>query len=218
MTAHVELIARLEAAATALSDRVYAEMIADPFWLERYPERASTNLRRDSGFHLQYLREALATDHPDVLENYARWLQQLLVARGMCTEHIVENFERLSRAIADQGWLDAVPAVALLAAGVAALRYPPGPAADLQCESDAIAAGDREVRHLVSYLADALAQDSPDRFVEHVAWLGGSGDRRGIPRDRLRGRLATLGAAIADHAPAAHARAGALLAAATAVL
>lgn len=127
------LLSLLEENAALLSERVYTEMIEDPFWLERYGERAAVHMRQDSVFHLQYLREAIDTAHPEVMENYARWLQTLLTARGMCTLHIAENFDRLRKAIAAQQWgVDLQLVGTLLEAATTALRYPPGPASNLQ--------------------------------------------------------------------------------------
>lgn len=194
-----DLLSLLEENAQLLSDRVYEEMIADPFWLERYGDRAAVNMRQDSVFHLQYLREAIATNHPEVMENYARWLQELLTARGMCTLHIAENFDRLRKAIAAQNWgLDLQLAGSLLEAATAALRYPPGPASSLQALSPA----SREVDHLASYLADAVAASAPDRFTSHVTWLRGFHERHALVAvETLLDQLGRIASDVAEAAP-----------------
>ncbi len=194
------LLSLLEENAALLSERVYTEMIEDPFWLERYGERAAVHMRQDSVFHLQYLREAIATAHPEVMENYARWLQTLLTARGMCTLHIAENFDRLRKAIVAQQWgVDLQLVGTLLEAATTALRYPPGPASNLQALSPA----SREVDHLASYLADAVFAAAPERFVDHVTWLRGFHERHGLVAvDALLDQLGRITADIPEAEPA----------------
>lgn len=216
MTRHEALIGQLEAACERLTDRVLGEMYADPFWRERFGERADKHGRQDGRFHVQYLQQALAEDEPAVLENYARWLQQLLISRGMCTLHLAENFERLAVAVADERWPDGQAAVDLLRAAEAALAYPEGLAGEVQRRAETIVlaaavalakAGEEEplqvaeLATLVSYCADALALNSPQVLADHVAWLAGYLERRGVPRVRLTRRLEAIRAAIEQQLP-----------------
>ena len=216
MTRHEALIGQLGAACERLTDRVLGEMYADPFWRERFGARADKHGREDGRFHVQYLQQALADDEPAVLENYARWLQQLLTARGMCTLHLAENFERLAVAVADERWPDGQAAVDLLRAAKAALAYPDGLAGEVQRRADTIVlaaavalaeAGDEEplqvaeLATLVSYCADALALTSPQALADHVAWLAGYLERRGVPRVRLVRRLEAIRTAIEKQLP-----------------
>lgn len=223
MTLHGALIARLEAAAEALTERVLIEMYANPFWLERFGERARHG-RTDGRYHVQYLVEALRADSANVIEQYARWLQQVLTTRGMCTRHLDDNFARLGVAIADT-LVDAQPAVALLDAARAALRYPSGPPRELQDRAEAVAGAaaaalyaahpdwlarwgeagrarcvDDLVYHL-HYAADALALGTPTLFTSHVRWIGGFLERRGIPRAHLDESLAALRMEVARALP-----------------
>lgn len=179
-----DLVARIEAAADALTDRVLSEMYADPFWYERYGERAEKHGRQDGHFHIKYLGEALRGNEPAVMEHYARWLQQLLTTRGMCTRHLDENFARLAHAIADT-IADSAPAVAMLEAGRKALRYADGPARQVQ-ELRGHDATD------VSYAADAVALKQPDVFAKYVAWTGDFLARRGDDRAAFDARIAAL--------------------------
>jgi hypothetical protein len=200
MNRHEALIGQLEAASERLTERVLEEMYADPFWRERFGERADKHGRQDGRFHVQYLQQALAEGDPAVLQNYARWLQQVLTARGMCTLHLAENFERLALAISHEPWADRQAAVDLLRAAKAALEYRDGLAGEVQRRCDTIVlgaavalaeAGDdeplqvAELANLVSYCADALALASPQVLANHVAWLAGYFDRHGLPRARL---------------------------------
>jgi hypothetical protein len=174
---------RLLAIADELTEQVLAEMYKDPFWYARFGEpRASRHGRQDGNFHLSYVAEALHSGDAGVMERYARWLQQVLTTRGMCSRHLAENFDRLGRVITEHRVPDAQRAVELLAAATAALRYDGGPARALQDRADAIAGGDAELLTLVSYLADAVARDRPALFAGHVGWYAGFVEQQGEPR------------------------------------
>lgn len=198
----------LETHADELSERVHAEMIEDPFWVARYGDRANTNMRQDSVFHLRYLREALAANSAEVLENYTRWLQDLLLSRGMCSLHIAENYDRLARAITDKFPAVAPPAVAMLAAAKAALSPKDGAAALLDRNAELIASTGSarlgndswsHLRHLTSYLTDSLAFHHPDRFAAHARWLDGF-----LGGGQVAMLLAGLIIAIGETTPDAH--------------
>jgi len=185
---------RLLAIAEELTTSVLAEMYRDPFWYARFgAPRAARHGRQDGHFHLSYVAEALRAGDAGVMERYARWLQQVLTTRGMCTRHLAENFDRLGQAVAARGVPDAARAVELLAAATAALRYDGGPARALQDRADAIAGGDAELLTLISYLADAVALARPALFADHAGWYAGFVEQRGGTRaaagaliDRLR--------------------------------
>ncbi len=237
------LIASLDEAAHRLTTRVLAEMYTNPFWTERFGDRATTHGRNDGLYHVSYVIQALVADDAEVLERYARWLQQVLTSRGMCTRHLAENFDRLAAAIDDEPWPERSAAVAMLARATAALRYQGSEAAALQANANAIATmavdalceadptwlarwgGEDgrarcidEVDYHVQYLADAIALGTSTVFVQHMRWLAGFLEKRSIPRVHLRASLDALVPAIAAHAPQASTAAGALLAAATALL
>lgn len=186
-----DLIARIAAAAGALTDRVLAEMYEDPFWHERYGERAQKHGHQDGLFHIKYLSEALQANDANVMVQYARWLQGLLTTRGMCTRHLDENFQRLARAIADT-IPESTPAVAMLDAARAALLYPDGPARTLQDAAPRLAGGDRDLATDLSYAADALALHQPGLFERHVAFTAAFLERRGKSRVQLDERIAKL--------------------------
>jgi hypothetical protein len=125
------LIERLEASAAELARRSIAEMYDNPFWQARFGDRGRENADRDGAYHVSYLIQALAANDASVMTNYARWLQTLLVSRGMSSRHIAENFERLSRAIRAEV-AEPEPALELLASATRALVYDAGPARELQ--------------------------------------------------------------------------------------
>lgn len=190
-----ELARRLDAAADQLTARVLAEMYDDPFWYERFGDRAERHGRADGRFHIDYLIQALHAGDPGIMETYARWLQRVLTSRGMATRHLAENFIRLAGAIRDQGWPHTEAAVALLDAAVAALHYD-GAAGRLQDAAPAIAAAAArnqiDLDQLIGYAADAAALDQPAVFAAHVTWLACFLERRGTPRSELVDALTAL--------------------------
>jgi hypothetical protein len=220
-----ELLARLDAAAPRLCERVLAEMYTNPFWDARFGERGRTHSAQDGRFHVQYLREALTSGDDGVLTRYATWLQQTLTTRGMCTRHLAENFARLARAIEDEGWPDGARATAPLVAAIEALRYPDGAARALQDAAPALAelaaarlydahpewlertgdAGRRrcvdDLRYHLDYTADALALGTLDHLVAYAGWIAGFLEQHRVPRAHLVEAFAALGAVVAEHAP-----------------
>lgn len=178
---------RLQAKALLLGERATREMYEDPFWQARFGARGREQAEKDSQFHLSYLLQALAAQDPAVFENYARWLQTLLVSRGMCSRHIDENFARLARAIEDE--IDgAEAALDVLRAGREALLYPEGPARELQQLAEPLADRTLEVvtsrqpswfslvvTHASMAAFESAAQAEQTRFKrdvrDHIAYL-----------------------------------------------
>jgi len=181
----------------------------------RFGERAVRRGREDNRYHIAYLIEALGVDDVGVIENYARWLQSLLTARGMCSRHLAENFDRLGQAIAGEHWHDGARAVEMLDAATRALQYPGGPARILQeCSSmlaratvDILQArhpdwmrGDGRARCLedleyhLSYAADAIAARAPGRYVAYVQWVTAFLESHHVPRAHVLEALDVLAA------------------------
>jgi hypothetical protein len=129
---------RLQAKASDLGRRAIAEMYQNPFWQERFGAYGREMSDKDSQFHLTYLIQALLASEPLVLVRYARWLQTLLVNRGMCSRHIDENFARLARAIREE-ISEPEPALELLGAARQALIYDSGPARELMLSAETLA-------------------------------------------------------------------------------
>jgi hypothetical protein len=203
------LVENLTAAGPRLTARVLGEMYEDPFWQERFGARGRSHANADGDFHVRYLVAALEGRDPGVFTAYARWLRDLLVARGMCSLHLRDNFVRLARAIADEGWPDAHEAIAVLDAGADAIVHRDGDAAAverLQAELPAAAArlpgaADAtaraalawELRCLASFLADSLVGNH-DRFGPHVEFLRRLHAARGVPGARVDAELTLLAA------------------------
>lgn len=101
-------------------DAMYAR---DPFWLERFGPTKLKFAHEDGGFHIRHLVSALRVGRDDVMENYGRWLREVLVSRGMCTKHLADNFVMLGDALKRSAPMDATPAVRALEMASAALAY-----------------------------------------------------------------------------------------------
>lgn len=211
------LSARLTEAAPRLAARVLAEMYADPFWQARFGERGRGHARKDGDYHVTYVVEALAAGDPGVFVAYARWLREVLCARGMCSRHLAENYARLARAIDDEPWPDRDRATAILHAGVSGLAHAGGDAGAIDSERDALAraaittmqlppdraaTGDLgrartdELADHLSFLADALAADRPDGFMAHVDFMAGLYTQQGVSPAHLAASLRALATAV----------------------
>lgn len=213
---------RLEARRNELTARVLGEMYRDPFWAARFGERGRRFAEEDGQHHLTYLIAALDARDPAVFAKYARWLRSVLTTRGMCTLHVVENLERLARAI-DELVSDAAEARAVLEAGVAALEYPDRCARELTAGAGAIAArvadelrvsspswaarsvgpfgAAHEVRGVCSYLADAIQFARPESLAAHAAWMQTSAAAAGAPREHVPALLEALRAELSARSP-----------------
>jgi hypothetical protein len=216
----MDLADQLEARAHALVERALITMYVNPFWLERFGERGREFARADNHHHLSYLVTALRTGSPESLIHYARWVQQVLTTRGMCTRHLTQNFASLAEAIESEGLRSAHAADAYLKAAQDALLYPDDPAHAVQAVATEVVrravdiiVADRAERferaddsgrsvwvddltYQVSYLADALALERTDVFAEYVVWSAATFKRRAIPAKQLVEELAAIDAAL----------------------
>jgi len=187
----VTLSEQLAEAGPRLSERVLAEMYADPFWAARFGDRGRHHARTDGDFHIKYLAEALDSNSVAVFASYAHWLRELLVSRGMCSRHLAENFTLLAAAIEAEPWTDRGRAVEILRAGADSLRHTTGPAAEL--EALRALTPDTATDTLLSYLADALAFAQPSWFAAYTAFAA-------TLRPSLAAELAALRRRIASEA------------------
>jgi hypothetical protein len=186
------LLARLRNDKSSFARRVVDELYEDPFWEERFAARGRARSENDVGFHVDYLIEAIEANDPGVLERYAKWLQNVLTTRGMCTLHLADSFGRLSRVIADP------LASHYLRAGREALLYDSGSARVLQERiHDVITTGTpghiEDTEYHLAYLADAIALGQPRVFMGHVEWLAYSFERHGKEKRALASTLEALG-------------------------
>ena len=209
------LIALLRTHAGRMNARVLSEMYENPFWEERYGARGRRFAQEDGDSHLAHLVLALESHSPAMLVSYAQWLQRVLTTRGMCSRHLAENLERLAAAIRDERWDGGALAIEYLDRARESLRHTSEPARSVEeaapmlarAAVEDLAAGElprgrEDVLDLVSYAADALWNERPDLFGEHLAWYRGFLGRRGVEPDTLPRVLAVLGRASATAVPA----------------
>lgn len=202
------LEARLRAAAAELNLAAVDEEYRDPFWWDRYGERGRRFAVADGIHHFSYVAEAVAAGSPALLGKYARWLRSVLVARGMCSEHLAEGLRIRARLVGAR-WPDSGPAVAAFTAAEQALQYTEGSAAALAQVDPAGAAAAvaghcgvpvaealHDVRALLSYLGDALAADDAEIWFTHVEWRVGFDRRCGRPEGYTATALAALAEAL----------------------
>ena len=215
VAAETSLADRLQAASAAIVARSLEYMPRDAFWELRYAERARRFANEDGAFHVKYLSDALRARSQTIMIEYARWLRDLLVARGMCTLHLAEHLEHIGKAVEDQP--DAGPAVAYAAAAVAALRYSDEPAAGVQAAADTLersiddlspprAGAARnsawQTRYLVHYIADAINRNQPELLSAHVTWARQLFVTQGGDAARFDQWLAAIDAALSkSHVP-----------------
>ena len=194
-----------------LTSAVLTQMYRDPFWHARFGARADEHGRKDGLFHLQYLAQSLRADDPEVMNAYARWLRVLLVSRGMCTRHLVENLELLAEAVRAEALPEGERAVAVFEGAARSLRYTEGVPAALLSERDALAestvsrlgslvpweAEGRQryvllAREAVEYLADSLDAVRPDLFAQWAAFAFPFAEANGVPPMHLHALLEAL--------------------------
>ncbi len=196
-----DLIEALRERSQELAYKSIDEMYrGDPFWMDRFGERGKKFAREDGMHHVDYLITALSTGSKDVLVEYARWLQSVLIVRGMCSEHLRENFARLARIVRDAGLPLAEVAGEYLRSAEDALKYPGGAGREVQDAAPnliavAPAASAQAARVLASYLADAAHANDPSLFARHVTWLRANGRADTLPVLRAFGSAALPGPA-----------------------
>ncbi|MGD6817118.1 hypothetical protein [Metabacillus sp. 84] len=66
---------------------------------ERYGEAGKRKCREDNEHHFKHLATAYTADMPKIFTDYALWLNNVLTSRGMKSEHLIDNFERIEHAL-----------------------------------------------------------------------------------------------------------------------
>src|SRR5512143_2048735 len=206
-----DLARRIEAATGELVEEAVQAMYRDPFWMDRFGEQGLIAARSDGAYHVGYLVRALQAGGAGTLQAYARWLQGVLVSRGMCTRHLDESFARLQHALLRRALDEGGRAAELLARARDALTYE-GRGRALQLAASGLveraaqsllqgdgatrAQAEEELRAFASYLADARALGSAATLVEHARWRRGFHARCGIGLGTLVARLRALRGAV----------------------
>ncbi|GAE25856.1 hypothetical protein JCM9140_1877 [Halalkalibacter wakoensis JCM 9140] len=66
---------------------------------ERFGERGKIKCREDNEHHFNHLETAYLMKQSKIFTEYAIWLNNVLVSRGMKTEHLLDNFIRIKQTI-----------------------------------------------------------------------------------------------------------------------
>lgn len=87
-------------------DAVLKEVVAGiykayPQLLEKYGERGRQKCWEDNLHHMKHLETAYALRSDKPFIEYAHWLDRILTSRGMHTDHLIDNFERIDSALSD---------------------------------------------------------------------------------------------------------------------
>ena len=111
-----------EAIARAVTIRQYEE---DPSLLERHGERGREKTLQDMKHNIDHLIPAIDLGDPEMFAQYTRWLDSVLLSRGVATKYIKRCFELVideARARYEPAEADAIAAI--VNAGIAAIEQP----------------------------------------------------------------------------------------------
>jgi hypothetical protein len=208
------LAQRLAQRAPTIAERSVERVHQNPFWFEKFGEPSARKFgHEDALFHVSYLVKALQLNSPTLFPDYARWLQTMLTTRGMATLHLEQTLQGLADSIKGEGLPEVELALAHIRAALTALIYPAGAARPVMLGRTALVNatlerldeqkpdwvlgwGDegrtlasRELKVVLTYLADALALRRPELFEANLRWYAGFLKGRGISEE-------TLGAAL----------------------
>ncbi|GAM13962.1 hypothetical protein [Mesobacillus selenatarsenatis] len=86
---------KINAIIEEVTDGIYKD---NPILLEKFGERGREKCKEDNEHHIKYLQTAAAMGEEKYFVDYALWLNGILTSRGMKTEHLVDNFQRLKNA------------------------------------------------------------------------------------------------------------------------
>lgn len=68
---------------------------AYPDLWERFGEKGFIHTEKDNHHHLDHLETAFSMDDEAIFLDYTKWLESVLLSRGVETALIIDNFERL---------------------------------------------------------------------------------------------------------------------------
>ena len=223
--ARQQLCARIEAVREQLVERVLADLYPNPFWDDRYGQRGRQLCREDNHYHLDFMVASIRLNSPSALADYYKWLQLLLVRRGMCTYHIRQNMDQMGQhleALLPMDW----PLIGVFhRAGYTGFHYDHPGCQALAERQEAIAESttahmyasnsfweqefgprgralcrEDNLYHL-SYLQDSLGADAPRLFGTYLDWLTEFLGKRGVDSRHIRDDLRVLGREITRALP-----------------
>lgn len=85
-----------EAVLEEMIDHIVSGIYIDyPDLLTKYGDQGKERCREDNGHHFRTLEVAYKMENEKIFLDYAVWLNRLLTSRGMSSEHIIDNFDRI---------------------------------------------------------------------------------------------------------------------------
>ncbi|KKB37889.1 hypothetical protein [Bacillus thermotolerans] len=106
-----------------VTEGIYAD---DPSLLTQYGEAGKQKCREDNHHHFKQLHIAASRKNEQFFIDYALWLNNILTARGMQTDHLVDNLERIERALSRTEALETAEYTSLLRAAIRSLERTKG--------------------------------------------------------------------------------------------
>jgi MerR family transcriptional regulator, light-induced transcriptional regulator len=69
--------------------------------LAKYGERGQATYLQDTQFHISYLADSISFDRPSIFRDYLGWAAEVLLARGVATEELIENLKCVREVLAE---------------------------------------------------------------------------------------------------------------------
>jgi MerR family transcriptional regulator, light-induced transcriptional regulator len=93
---------KLRSLAVSVAQRAVArDYSRRPTLLAKYGERGRAAYLQDTQFHLSYLADAISFGRPSIFTDYLGWVVEVLLARGVATEDLVENLKCVREVLAE---------------------------------------------------------------------------------------------------------------------
>ncbi len=93
-----------------------------PELLERFGEIGMQKCYEDNVHHFNYLNTTAAAGDEKIFVDYALWLNNVLISRGMKSDHLIDNFQCIAEALEESDIEEAGRFQVYLNAGITAIR------------------------------------------------------------------------------------------------
>ncbi|MCA1056128.1 hypothetical protein LCM10_14100 [Rossellomorea aquimaris] len=108
---------------SAVIDRAVTKLYERyPELLERFGEGGRQKCYEDNVHHFNYLQTTDAARDEKVFVDYALWLNNVLISRGMKSDHLIDNFVCIVEALDESELQQAEAFKQYLQAGIGAIR------------------------------------------------------------------------------------------------
>lgn len=97
---HLEIAGWIETNQSQIMNDILATTLQNPFWFERFGERVSENIIRDTTYNLETIARAIRYKSPMIFDDYFLWLRRTLVSLRVSTGLVRETLAVLWRHLA----------------------------------------------------------------------------------------------------------------------